>query len=356
MRMPSWTPPPVDTQPQYSPELLVLSQSAGETTTEQVLDWLRHEGVRAVRLNGDDFNGTLPFALRLGGGTPDSFQVWLDGEPIDLVRLPFGWFRRWHSRSNLQYLLEGHETVEEASMGRQVFDFLTSELRELRQVVVETFAGERGLSTPGRTGRNKLSVLQLAAAQGLRIPATLITNDRGHLRSFLGEHGRVVTKPIGNCMSVDLPDSNFLMFTSAVEEELLDRLPPRFFPSLFQERVEKAYELRVFVLDGRCWSMAMFSQRSEQTSVDFRGDYGSGTSRSVPYRLPAEVEQRVLRTMEAVKLRTGSVDLIRTPEGEYVFLEINPVGQFGMVSIPCNYYLERHVARYLRAECRHEQA
>lgn len=354
--MQSWTTLTEGAQPRDSPELLVLSQSAGEATTEQVLDWLWHEGVHAVRLNGDDFNGILPFALRLGGGAADTFRVWVDGEPVDLARLPFGWFRRWHSRSNLQYLLDGHETVEEASLGRQVFEFLTNELRELRQVVVETFAGERGLSTPERTGRSKISVLQLAAAEGLRVPATLVTNDRDELRRFLHEHGRIVTKPIGNCMSVDLADGNFLMFTSAVDEELVERLPPRFFPSLFQQRVEKAYELRVFILDGRCWSMAMFSQRSEKTSVDFRGDYGSGSSRSVPYRLPAEVEQKLLRTMEAVKLRTGSADLIRTPDGEYVFLEINPVGQFGMVSAPCNYYLERHVARFLRAECRNEQA
>ncbi len=36
--------------------------------------------------------------------------------------------------------------------------------------------------------------------------------------------------------------------------------------------------------------------------------------------------------------------MILTPEGKYVFLEINPEGQFGMVSHPCNYYLERELA------------
>jgi hypothetical protein len=32
---------------------------------------------------------------------------------------------------------------------------------------------------------------------------------------------------------------------------------------------------------------------------------------------------------------------------ELVFLEINPVGQFGMVSHPCNYYLEKRIAQNL---------
>ena len=48
--------------------------------------------------------------------------------------------------------------------------------------------------------------------------------------------------------------------------------------------------------------------------------------------------------MQALGFNTGSIDLILTPQGEYVFLEINPEGQFGMVSHPCNYYLEREMA------------
>jgi hypothetical protein len=36
-----------------------------------------------------------------------------------------------------------------------------------------------------------------------------------------------------------------------------------------------------------------------------------------------------------------------TKKGEYVFLEVNPIGQFGMVSAPCNYNLEKKIAQYL---------
>jgi glutathione synthase/RimK-type ligase-like ATP-grasp enzyme len=51
--------------------------------------------------------------------------------------------------------------------------------------------------------------------------------------------------------------------------------------------------------------------------------------------------------MADLGLETGSIDLIRTPDGRTVFLEINPVGQFGMISHPCNYNLERVVAEHL---------
>jgi D-alanine-D-alanine ligase-like ATP-grasp enzyme len=51
--------------------------------------------------------------------------------------------------------------------------------------------------------------------------------------------------------------------------------------------------------------------------------------------------------MEELPLTTGSLDFIRTPGGRHVFLEVNPAGQFAMVSLPCNYRLEKRVAEYL---------
>ncbi|WP_293933429.1 hypothetical protein [Sphingobacterium sp. UBA6645] len=48
--------------------------------------------------------------------------------------------------------------------------------------------------------------------------------------------------------------------------------------------------------------------------------------------------------MKGLGFNTGSIDLILTPDGDYVFLEINPEGQFGMVPHPCNYFLEREMA------------
>ena len=51
--------------------------------------------------------------------------------------------------------------------------------------------------------------------------------------------------------------------------------------------------------------------------------------------------------MNLIGLNTGSIDMILTPEGDYYFLEVNPVGQFGMISHPCNFYLEEKVANFL---------
>ena len=51
--------------------------------------------------------------------------------------------------------------------------------------------------------------------------------------------------------------------------------------------------------------------------------------------------------MSKLNLNCGSLDLVLDNNGIYYYLEVNPVGQFGMVSFPCNYYLEKKIAEFL---------
>ena len=51
--------------------------------------------------------------------------------------------------------------------------------------------------------------------------------------------------------------------------------------------------------------------------------------------------------MNRIDLDCGSIDLIYSVDETYYFLEVNPIGQFGMVSYPCNYNIEALIARTL---------
>lgn len=51
--------------------------------------------------------------------------------------------------------------------------------------------------------------------------------------------------------------------------------------------------------------------------------------------------------MNELELKTGSIDFILSKTDEYVFLEVNPVGQFGMVSELCNYSLYNKFADFV---------
>ena len=96
--------------------------------------------------------------------------------------------------------------------------------------------------------------------------------------------------------------------------------------------------------------MAIFSQKDKKTQLDYRNYNQEKPNRNIPYILPNKIQDKLQLLMDKLGLDSGSIDMIVTPEGEYVFLEVNPTGQFGWVSVNCNYYLEEKIANYLQGE------
>jgi glutathione synthase/RimK-type ligase-like ATP-grasp enzyme len=47
--------------------------------------------------------------------------------------------------------------------------------------------------------------------------------------------------------------------------------------------------------------------------------------------LPSAIQAKLLALMDRLGLVFGCVDIILTPAGEYVFLEVNPSGQWGWI-------------------------
>ena len=138
-----------------------------------------------------------------------------------------------------------------------------------------------------------------------------------------------------------------MTYTERIGMGVLEDLPAVFGLSFCQTEIEKLFDIRVFYLAGHCYSMAILSQELETTSVDFRKYNFDNPNRSVPYVLPQEICLKIIMLMNELELVSASVDLILNKQREYIFLEVNPVGQFGMVEFPCNYGLNELIARYL---------
>lgn len=95
------------------------------------------------------------------------------------------------------------------------------------------------------------------------------------------------------------------------------------------------------------YSMAIFSQLNAHSEVDWRKSQHEQNTRSVPFLLPKKYEKPIHRLMVKLGLKTGSLDFIVNKDGQLIFLEVNPVGQFGMVSELCNYSLYHKFASFI---------
>lgn len=89
--------------------------------------------------------------------------------------------------------------------------------------------------------------------------------------------------------------------------------------------MEKAYEVRLTVVDDM-WFAIRIDSGSDAAELDWRTDYDN-LSYSV-VAAPDQVREAVRRLMDRLRLRFGALDFIVTARGEWVFLEINPNGQW----------------------------
>lgn len=319
--------------------ILLVSQHEADHTTNIVIDWLAHRQASFSRVNGNHFEKANHFQVTLGVHAPTSYLL---AQPtIDTTRVKAVWLRRWLPKHFLHWTFDNDMSRSAQS---ELKEYLKSEFSTLRDHFYHSLRAVYCLGD-GRLTLNKLITLEAAQHAGMRIPRTLVTNSKQDLIRFLQEHPLLIVKNIQDMFLSARPGNVILSsLTSAIEEEDLASLPDSFFPSLFQERVEKEFEIRVFYLEGECHAMAIFSQGDPQTALDFRNYNLKRPNRNVPYQLPVDVEQQINVLMGALELNTGSIDLIKDLHGNYIFLEVNPAGQFGMVSEPCNYFLEEKVA------------
>jgi glutathione synthase/RimK-type ligase-like ATP-grasp enzyme len=180
---------------------------------------------------------------------------------------------------------------------------------------------------------SKLLQHEAAVKVGLRMPETLFTNSPEEIRQFLSRENEVIYKPLdgGGWQS---GDAQFLPYTAVLaEEDLVGDEVLRQTPGIFQERIPKAYELRVTVMGRHALAAKVLSQQTENGKVDWRRS--NDELQFEPTFLPPEVELQCAALLDELGLVFGCFDFIVTPEGEYVFLEVNEMGQFLFIERCC---------------------
>lgn len=323
--------------------ILVLS-TLYDSSTRKLIYWLEANGVAYRRLNGEDFDESLN-ALTIGYEDGiDQLNIIVDGEELPLNEIKLILDRRTHSFTQIKDQVYPEQSSLKGWQSSVLYSFLTGEFFGLYDYVSAKLKG-RWLDQPQHTSLNKLSVLDAARAVGLKVPATIVTNKRQRLQSFVERYGTVITKPVAEVFGVEINQDMYMLYTPILTLEDLTTVPESFFPSLFQQCIEKIYEIRSFYLAGEFYSMTIFSQLDESTQADFRNYNRKKWNRMVPFKLPLKVEQQLHELMKGIGLTRGSIDLIKALDGQYFFLEVNPVGQFGMTSKPCNYFLEEKIVK-----------
>jgi glutathione synthase/RimK-type ligase-like ATP-grasp enzyme len=172
--------------------------------------------------------------------------------------------------------------------------------------------------------QRKVRQLQVARRVGLPIPETLITNEPDAARDFVLEHGpgNIVRKAFRNIAQAPRE-------TIVVDRDQLDLIDSvRYAPVIFQRYVPADLDLRVTIVEEDIFATSI------RSGADYQADYrlGLGSATVEPYELPDDVAGRLRDLMKAFELHYGAIDMRVMPDGEHVFLEINPAGEWLFIS------------------------
>lgn len=195
---------------------------------------------------------------------------------------------------------------------------------------------------------NKLYQQQVARRCGLSIPRTLITNDPDSVADFSDPKEGLLLKSIGYTHLDD--EGRYFLYSQRFSHGELTAAPSaiRRCPIFCQEYVDKRYEHRVMAIGSRILACRIDSQASPLTRIDWR-HYDLDNVEHVQVELPGPVQAKLLRFMSEVGLRFGAIDLIETPDGDFVFLEVNPSGQWGWIADLAGLPIPAAVADMLRS-------
>jgi len=316
--------------------IIIFSKNYGENTTDDVINWLYHHKKKneiIVRINGDDLI-SKDFYIDIS-----NCEFNFDNQRIDNQIVHTIWFRRTFDED---FVNIEPKIFSEFYNNKTLENHLLSELGTIYRFLESFFDNSVWINKYSES-LNKLKTLKLAEKHGLTIPNTHITNNIEIINQLVKEKN-LITKPISDAVTFSDADSHYMMYTSEVREIKNDGY---IFPTKVQTKIEKKFELRIFYIDDVFYSMAIFSQNDDKTKVDFRNYNLKKRNRNVPYQLPINIEVRLKKLINELNLKSCSIDMLVSKDGKYYFLEINPVGQFGMVSKPCNYYLEEKMSLYI---------
>lgn len=177
--------------------------------------------------------------------------------------------------------------------------------------------------------KQKSYQLKIACTLGLKIPKSLITNNPQDAIDFFKEcRGQVAIKPLSP-PAVATKGGVCGLYTHKMEKkDLLQINFVKYAPCFLQEYVPKKNELRVTVVKDKVFACEIESQQEESSKYDWRK---ANNVLSLPHKLvklPVTIEKKCIELTKKLGILFGAIDLIKTPDNKYVFLEINANGQW----------------------------
>ncbi|WP_205836062.1 RimK family alpha-L-glutamate ligase [Asaia bogorensis] len=173
----------------------------------------------------------------------------------------------------------------------------------------------------------KVYALKKALESGLLIPPSIVSNSYDEIENFTIAHDEVVYKTLSSPFI-----GNKIVYTSLMTRHDIDsfRNSCKIAPNLIQKYIKKKYELRLIWCLGSISAIGIDSQNYDHAVIDWRKE---SLRREMFFEttIPKDLVHKLNLFMRLIGLNYGVIDMIKTDEDDYIFLDINPTGQWDWI-------------------------
>lgn len=299
---------------------VLIPTQVNDTHAIAVAMALQQKGHHAIRWFVADFPNKQRASIELANEVSTRISVSGSEFEEEFNDIDVVWFRRPTLPTAPTHIHEddiAHTVFENSVFFHSLWSLLSNEI-----VWVNPF-------TARRLARSKLYQLRAAQIAGFSIPRTLASNNPETIRKFLAEDGNEkIFKPFRVAEWQIENRTTALLQTSRISSDCeFSDISFQSAAGIYQERVEKEYELRINYFGGKIIAVKLDSQKNVNSKLDWRVIPPEELT-PVIVDLPSNITAKCHTLMANLGLVFGCIDIIVTLNGEYCFLEVNEMGQF----------------------------
>jgi MvdC family ATP-grasp ribosomal peptide maturase len=306
--------------------ILCITHSQDFYNIDIFFKYLKAKNIPYFRLNSDRLNHLQKINMN-----EDFFELTDEfGNTVNSKQIKAVWHRKSWGISVPEELDEGY---------RKIFLKEYSSLRYNLFTVLEDVPWINPLENENKIDGNKIFQLKIAKKNNLIIPETILSNDSEKITNFFREkcNGKMVAKLHG-VISKSMGGENFLS-TNIIDEDSLENIADiEYCPMIFQPYIDKEYELRIVYLDDEFFTGKINNSENADWRIAQGNYFWSG------YDLPENIKINLTSMMKEMGLYFGAIDMIKSKDGNYYFLEVNPQGEWGMLQKELNFAIAERIA------------
>lgn len=298
-------------------DTVLIISSKNDVHTDVIIDKLNKIGFgdKVVRFNTEDFMTNCLLTYK----TDNSYLHFKDAEKrIHTKNLISVWYRR------------PKEFIVDSSLN-QYSPFIKEQTEAaLKGFYFSTHFNSKWINPLDALYRSRLKIQQLELARkiGFNIPDTIVTNSPNELLAFLDTHISISTK------SLDYPNAKVDGKLFPLYNRIIDKIEfkkniqsIRLCPAIFQQYIDKIFDIRVIVIGDSITAFAIYSQEQDLSKIDVRGISAFDLRHEI-FELPKDIVKKIKSFVKQQGLVFSAIDLLYGTDEQFYFLENNPNGQW----------------------------